>query len=64
MTALQQARKAVFGETWALPLLVAALLAAALVIRAAVPGFWENVGGPLLLAGTIAVFIALTRPER
>ena len=60
MSVLRQARKAVFGETWLLPALVAALICAAVAIRAVAPGFWEDAGGLLLLGGAIATLVALT----
>lgn len=54
MNRLATARKLILGETWRLPIAVAALIAAALALRAAAPSLWEDAGGPLLLAGTIA----------
>jgi hypothetical protein len=50
MTAL---RKMILGETWALPVAVAVLLALGLVLRAVAPGFWDDVGGFVLLAGAV-----------
>ena len=55
-------RKLVLGETWALPAAVFTLLAAGLVLRAVAPGFWDAVGGFLLLAGAVlALTLALPR---
>ena len=51
MSVLRELRKLVLGETWVLPLGVAALLAASLVLRAVVPDLWEDAGGFLLLGG-------------
>ena len=62
MNALSVARKAVFGETWALPIAVALLLGAAVAIRPLLPGLWEDAGGPFLIAGAVLILFALTRP--
>lgn len=61
MNALQQARKAIFGETWQLPVAVALLLLTACVARAVAPALWGDAGGPLLLAAVVFVFVTLTR---
>jgi hypothetical protein len=52
-------RKLVLGETWTLPLGVAAVLALGLVLDAAFGAdrWWKDAGGFLLLAG---VLLALT----
>jgi hypothetical protein len=47
-------RKMILGETWALPAAVAIMLAAALVLRAVAPDFWDDVGGFVLLGGAVA----------
>jgi hypothetical protein len=51
-------RKLVLGETWALPLAVAAVLAAALVLRAVARDLWDDAGGFLLLAGAVVALTA------
>jgi hypothetical protein len=51
-------RKMVLGETWALPLAVGALVAAALVLRSAAPELWDDAGGFLLLAGAVVALTA------
>ena len=62
MSVLRDLRKLVLGETWVLPLGVAALLAAALVLRAVAPDLWEDLGGFLLLGGVVALLVLATRP--
>jgi hypothetical protein len=47
-------RKMILGETWALPAAVAIILVTALVLKAVAPGFWDDTGGFLLLAGAVA----------
>jgi hypothetical protein len=55
-------RKMVLGETWALPIAVALLLALGLVLRAVASDFWDDVGGFLLLLGAVvALRCALPR---
>jgi hypothetical protein len=61
---LQQARNAVFGETWALPVGVALLLGAAVAIKLAAPDLWQDLGGPLLLVGASVVLVALVERGR
>jgi hypothetical protein len=51
-------RKLVLGETWVLPLGVAMLLVAALVLRAVAPDLWEDAGGFLLLGGVVGLLAA------
>jgi hypothetical protein len=46
-------RKMVLGETWALPVAVALLLALGLVLRAVAEGFWDDAGGFVLLLGAV-----------
>ena len=57
MTVLRTLRKLVLGETWVLPLGVASLVAAALVVREAAPDVWEDVGGFLLLGGVLVLLV-------
>ena len=55
-------RKLLLGETWALPVAVAVLVVAALVLRAVARDVWDDAGGFLLLAGAvIALSCALPR---
>lgn len=63
MNVLDVARKAVFGETWSLPLAVAGLIGTALATRALLPELWQGAGGPLLLGGAAAILFLLTRPK-
>lgn len=61
MSVLGQARKAVFGETWALPIGVAALLGLAVLLKHAAADAWVDIGGPLLLAGAALILVVLVR---
>jgi hypothetical protein len=54
-------RKMVLGETWALPVAVAVVLAGALVLRAVAPEVWDDAGGFLLLAGAVAALSGALR---
>ena len=55
-------KKLVLGETWLLPLGIAAVLAAGgLIVRPLAPALWHDAGGFLLLAGILAVLLAATR---
>jgi hypothetical protein len=47
----------VLGETWLLPLGVAALVGIALAVRALAPEVWEDAGGFLLLAGVVGLLV-------
>lgn len=64
MNVVQTARKAVFGETWALPIAVALLIGAAELLRQAAPRLWHDAGGLLLLAGTACVLVTLVQRGR
>ena len=55
MTLLRTLRQLILGETWVLPLGVAALVLASVAVRALAPDAWEDAGGFLLLAGVIAL---------
>jgi hypothetical protein len=60
-------RKLVLGETWTLPLGVAVVLAAGLVLDAAFGAerWWHHAGGFLLLAGVLlALSFSLPRRSR
>jgi hypothetical protein len=61
MSVLEQARKAVFGETWALPIGVAAMLGVAVVLKHVAADSWVDFGGPLLLAGAAVILVVLVR---
>jgi hypothetical protein len=65
VTVLRTLRSLVLGETWALPLGVAAAVGLALVVRAIAPEDFEDVGGFILLAGVVCVLaIAVRRSLR
>ena len=50
---IAQLRKLLLGETWTLPLGVAATLACGLALDAAGPGWWDRAGGFVVLAGAL-----------
>ena len=52
-------RKLLFGETNLLPISVAVLLVAGLLCSRA--GWWEDAGGPLVLAGAVLVLTVTLR---
>jgi hypothetical protein len=59
MTTLFALRKLLLGETWLLPLGVAAIVAVAdLVIRPLAPAAWSHLGGFLVLAAVAALLVA------
>jgi hypothetical protein len=60
VSVLRELRKLVLGETWVLPLGVAALLAASLILRAVAPDLWEDAGGFLLLGGVVGLLTAVS----
>jgi hypothetical protein len=69
MRILRQLRKMVLGETWLLPLGVAAVvLGGALIVRPLLSGAWEHAGGFVILAGIAVVLLvsvaASARPGR
>jgi hypothetical protein len=64
MKILEQARKAVFGETWALPIGVAVLVGGAEILRHLAGESWSDIGGPLLVGGAVALFVLLLRRSR
>jgi hypothetical protein len=55
-------RKLVFGETVALPVGVALLLAVGLVLREVAGEWWEDAGGFVLLALAVVVLTAALAP--
>jgi hypothetical protein len=63
VTVLREARKAVFGETWGLPLAVALLVGASVALKHAAPGLWEHAGGWLLLAAVAGLLVWLVGRE-
>ena len=60
MSVLRELRKLVLGETWVLPLGVAGLLAAALLLRAVAPDLWEDAGGFLMLGGVVGLLAVVS----
>jgi len=69
MSTLHALKKLVLGETWLLPLGIAAVVvAAALLVRPLAPHAWQRLGGFVLLAGVIAVLLTsvatAARPRR
>ena len=66
MNTLRTLRKLVLGETWALPLGIAAAVGLAAVVRAVAGahGWWHHGGGVLLLALLVAALLASLRPRR
>lgn len=60
---LRNLRLLVLGETWTIPLGVLAVLSAGAALRAVDAGLWRDAGGPVLVAGVIAVLWWATRPR-
>jgi membrane protein implicated in regulation of membrane protease activity len=59
MSLLRTLRKLILGETWLLPLGVAAVaVAAGLVLKPLLSDFWHHAGGFILLAGVAVVLLA------
>ena len=59
MTTLRTVKKLLLGETWLLPLGVAAVVVTAgLVVRPLADGEWKHTGGFLLLASLRCVLVA------
>jgi hypothetical protein len=58
MSTLRAIKKLVLGETWILPLGIAAVLLAGALLKAAAPDAWEDAGGALLAAGVLAVLVS------
>ena len=57
MTVLRALRKLILGETWTVPLGVAAVLGLATAVRAADASAFEHVGGFVVLAGVVVVLV-------
>lgn len=64
MSLLREIRKAVIGETWELPVLVAALVGVAVTVKATAGALWEDAGGALLLGGAVAILLAVVLRTR
>jgi hypothetical protein len=59
MNTLRTLKKLVLGETWLLPLGIAAVVAtAAFVVRPLADAAWDHTGGFVLLAGALCVLLA------
>ena len=58
MSVVRRLRLLVLGETWTLPLGVAAVLVGGALVHHLAPHAWRDAGGFLLLAGVIAVLAA------
>jgi len=58
MSTLRALKKLVLGETWVLPLGVAAVVClTALAVKPLAEGNWDRMGGFILLAGVVAVLL-------
>ena len=59
-------RKLVLGETWALPIGIAVAVGAAAIVSAVAGsgGWWESVGGFVLLGLLVVAFAAALRIRR
>jgi hypothetical protein len=69
MNTLRAFKTLLLGETWLLPVGIAAVVAsAALLVRPLAPHAWHHLGGFVLLAGVVAVLLAgvarAARPPR
>ena len=64
MSVLRALRQLLLGETWTLPLGVAAVLLIGVAVRAGAPGLWPDIGGFVLLAGILAVLLTSLRGGR
>ena len=64
MRFLRQAREAIFGETFALPIGVAIILVLAIAVREVAPADWRHLGGPLLLGATLILLVVLVEGAR
>ncbi len=63
MSFLQGLRGLVLGETWALPIGVAAAVIAAVVVRelSGSEGWWEHSGGVVLMVGLVVALVVSLR---
>ena len=64
MSVLRALRQLLFGETWTLPLGVAAVLLIGVAARAGAPDLWPDIGGFVLLAGILAALLMSIREGR
>jgi len=55
MRFVREFRLLVLGETWTIPVGVAALLLVGAGARTAIPELWRDAGGLVLVAGVLAV---------
>jgi hypothetical protein len=58
MSTLRTLKKMFLGETWILPLGLAALLVLGALLHDAAPDSWHDAGGIVLLAGVALVLVA------
>ena len=58
MSTLRTLKKLLLGETWLLPLGIAAVVAAGVLVRPLAAHAWEHLGGFMLLTGVLAVLLA------
>lgn len=58
MTVLATLRKLILGETWALPLALAALLGACTLLHELADGLWGSIG-PFVLPGGVVAALTL-----
>ena len=67
MSTLRALKKLLLGETWLLPVGIAAVVAA-LLVRPLASHAWEHLGGFMLLTGVLAILLAsvarAARPRR
>ena len=58
MKTLRTLKKLLLGETWLLPVGLATVLAAAVLIRPLSHSVWTQMGGFILLVGVLVVLLA------
>lgn len=61
MSVLRQIRALVLGETWAVPLGVAGVLAVAAALDGLDAAWWPRAGAAVLAAGVLGVYLGATR---
>jgi len=65
MSVLRAIRKLVLGETWLLPIGVAAVAVGAVVLAASFPEAWERLGGFAIAAAVVVLLVvAVARGAR
>ena len=57
MTVWTQLRRLVLGETWIVPLGVAAVLVLGLLAQLVLPDAWSSVGGFLMLSAVVVIVV-------